>query len=304
MAGITPACAGKTLFALGRRDKAVDHPRMCGKDDDSNITRVYGWGSPPHVRERLTDKWDDFARARITPACAGKTASLRIYAVRYGDHPRMCGKDQVESDKVKDRLGSPPHVRERQYFVLVLFSGRRITPACAGKTAIHMTRYRVNRDHPRMCGKDDINGSDIELATGSPPHVRERRLMEQENGSAYRITPACAGKTRPPTRCTSRHRDHPRMCGKDRSIVFHPDYGIGSPPHVRERLVCDGFNGRDAGITPACAGKTHRHQPNNTTFQDHPRMCGKDSDCYTNVKNVLGSPPHVRERQLKKDRSK
>ena len=55
-------------------------------------------------------------------------------ACRFGDHPRMCGKDTNYTPKMLKRSGSPPHVRERhgEYHNNIPPCG--ITPACAGKT--------------------------------------------------------------------------------------------------------------------------------------------------------------------------
>ena len=51
-AGITPACAGKTLFECALLCVDGDHPRMCGKDRWQDAPAASGRGSPPHVRER------------------------------------------------------------------------------------------------------------------------------------------------------------------------------------------------------------------------------------------------------------
>ena len=49
---ITPACAGKTLAAVGGGDGCGDHPRMRGEDGqiDDHIGELCG--SPPHARGR------------------------------------------------------------------------------------------------------------------------------------------------------------------------------------------------------------------------------------------------------------
>ena len=70
---ITPACAGKTVSASCTDLVAQDHPRMCGKDW-KHTKQLRPWiGSPPHVRERLAQKEEEFWNMGITPACAGKT---------------------------------------------------------------------------------------------------------------------------------------------------------------------------------------------------------------------------------------
>ena len=48
-----------------------------------------------------------------------------------------------------------------------------------------------------MCGKDIYLVVNFFWLLGSPPHVRERLDTEQIKYWAPRITPACAGKTKP-----------------------------------------------------------------------------------------------------------
>ena len=92
---ITPACAGKTSDVRTIRRCAGDHPRMCRKDLLRGALTRGGGGSPPHVRERLSDSIQELRELRITPACAGKTSPHIGCGARPGDHPRMCGKDRV-----------------------------------------------------------------------------------------------------------------------------------------------------------------------------------------------------------------
>ena len=74
--------------------------------------------------------------------------------------------------------------------------------------------------------------------------------------AGYRITPACAGKTRAGIRSIADRQDHPRLRGKDLLISLYMLYAKGSPPLARERLRCRGNVRIGKGITPACAGKT------------------------------------------------
>ena len=50
------------------------------------------------------------------------------------------------------------------------------------------------------------------------------------------ITPACAGRTQLLELGFREVEDHPRMCGKDRTILKFEFERLGSPPHVREGL--------------------------------------------------------------------
>ena len=64
---------------------------------------------------------------------------------------------------------------------------------------------------------------------------------------------------------------------------------------MREGLILFNRVACFVGITPAYAGRTGGDTAALTDFEDHPRVCGKDSSM--NFKNCLsaGSPPRVRE---------
>ena len=71
------------------------------------------WESPPLVRERPDVMAYTACSFGITPARAGKTASVRIFRTDCQDHPRSCEKDDVFTQLGKTDPGSPPLVRER-----------------------------------------------------------------------------------------------------------------------------------------------------------------------------------------------
>ena len=171
-----------------------------------------------------------------------------------------------------------------------------ITPACAGKTLETTTLPVELRDHPRMCGKDYLVLFQRRQQQGSPPHVRERLFNMSMPPFILRITPACAGKTAACLRPQRPDGDHPRMCGKDDDYRVLRQLRQGSPPHVRERLYAGYYALRDYRITPACAGKTDHGNHGPEQPEDHPRMCGKDTDAKAIDGSGEGSPPHVRER--------
>ena len=92
--------------------------------------------------------------SRITPARAGKTASITSLDEEHRDHPRSCGKDAVFEIFHRLLEGSPPLVRER--LILGVDDGKQqgITPARAGKTVHDSQPGILSQDHPRSCGKD------------------------------------------------------------------------------------------------------------------------------------------------------
>ena len=53
----------------------------------------------------------------------------------------------------------------------IIYKGR-ITPACAGKRFVLGHRFRLQRDHPRLCGEKLLLLLVLVLDLGSPPLVR------------------------------------------------------------------------------------------------------------------------------------
>ena len=132
--GITPACAGKTKKTLDAIADGGDHPRVCGKNRLTPKRSMIPWGSPPRVREKRNSEMVFKSYSGITPACAGKTATVKSSSKFSEDHPRVCGKN-IPSDSNGERgSGSPPRVREKRNLRPCSTSTTGITPACAGKT--------------------------------------------------------------------------------------------------------------------------------------------------------------------------
>ena len=116
----------------------------------------------------------------------------------------------------------------------------RITPACAGKTCGFSAFIDKSEDHPRVCGENATNASDIMPARGSPPRVRGKRLTHPALSSHKRITPACAGKTTIWEDNYKGFKDHPRVCGENLVILIPRHCKIGSPPRVRGKHFGNG----------------------------------------------------------------
>ncbi len=87
--------------------------------------------------------------------------------------------------------------------------------------------------------------------------MRERLAAHRKEQLKRRITPAYAGKTLKQNTIKTLSKDHPRVCGKDFSLMHLRASCVGSPPRMRERLIELKNNEDILGITPAYAGKTH-----------------------------------------------
>ena len=122
-AGITPACAGKTLLPRLPSQFSRDHPRVCGENRYSSDRVTLFRGSPPRVRGKLRAHNSRAHAVRITPACAGKTYLWK--------HPSALHR------------GSPPRVRGKLITAAAAASSLGITPACAGKTPQNWFRWYI-----------------------------------------------------------------------------------------------------------------------------------------------------------------
>ena len=132
---------------------------------------------------------------RITPADAGENAA--IISLRFS------------------RIGSPPRMRGKRLRIAVRILGCRITPADAGKTQTKKHFTLSTTDHPRGCGENSHRQQFFLFSLGSPPRMRGKLFCHSLISSAYRITPADAGKTAFGCIPQAAARDHPRGCGEN-----------------------------------------------------------------------------------------
>ena len=168
---------------------------MCGENRRRAAAPRPTQGSPPRVRGKPAAAVASYIGYRITPACAGKTCSLRVRASRRRDHPRVCGENVRPCRCPRWGTGSPPRVRGKRVLRLHFRRPRGITPACAGKTCIALIRRAIGEDHPRVCGENFMAGIRKGYPLGSPPRVRGKLSVFPSPAESARITPACAGKT-------------------------------------------------------------------------------------------------------------
>ena len=106
-----------------------------------------------------------------------------------------------------------------------------------------------------MCGEKGLPTLRYSPQSGSPPHVRGKEQQLTNAADQVRITPAYAGKSTPTAGRFGQCRDHPRTCGEKGQRPLHGRYPLGSPPHMRGKVLQNGVLAFEFGITPACAGK-------------------------------------------------
>ena len=89
---ITPAWAGKSGRTLGRTRPERDHPRVGGEKLILYTDRCLKPGSPPRGRGKASCTINVRAISGITPAWAGKSATLEKARATKQDHPRVGGE--------------------------------------------------------------------------------------------------------------------------------------------------------------------------------------------------------------------
>ncbi len=186
------------------------------------------------MRETQLSHLNVYPMFRITPAYAGNTHYNTNERLVSWDHPRVCGKHAYLIPYRNHGKGSPPRMRETPVLLINSLSPYRITPAYAGNTQ-HSKRDR-NRpeDHPRVCGKHKYKKTGKSTRRGSPPRMRETRLITFSAMLFLRITPAYAGNTKLGPQRQHARGDHPRVCGKHWQFARHMIHALGSPPRMRE----------------------------------------------------------------------
>ena len=170
--GITPAYAGKSRAAGLVIVSGRDHPRVCGEKYAALVRDFCRQGSPPRMRGKDDLVTDMLARARITPAYAGKSCSLRFSSGQCRDHPRVCGEKENEGSRRHYKLGSPPRMRGKVVLCPDVLLSLGITPAYAGKRPCIGSVISGPRDHPRVCGEKHPAFSFVHSFRGSPPRMR------------------------------------------------------------------------------------------------------------------------------------
>ena len=137
-------------------------------------------------------------------------------------------------------LRSPPRMRGKAKNRCRSCPLTRITPACAGKRLVRLTKKPLPGDHPRVCGKKAVTRYFRLDTAGSPPRMRGKAVDgagQSEGGE-----------------------DHPRVCGEKSTTSEDAGSLPGSPPRMRGKGSRMTRATSMVGITPACAGKSARRQ--------------------------------------------
>ena len=133
---------------------------------------------------------------------------------------------------------------------------------------------------------------------GSPPRGRGKDFMFCGQHLVIRITPAWTGKRSQVAAALQSGWDHPRVGGEKFVDESHFYKNLGSPPHGRGNADPKRHRTRQAGITPAWAGKRRSESCRTTGRRDHPRMGGEKRAEKVFKRSGAGSPPRRRGKAL------
>ena len=272
---ISPACAGNTSSWTGSARGASDQPRVRGEHVVVRLQALGGLGSAPRARGTLSSPIRRRLPTRISPACAGNTWNRCSGMTTGSDQPRVRGEHARSRGTCWTTTGSAPRARgthelaERRQWIV------RISPACAGNTITGKSRQPRTPDQPRVRGEHDSAEKAFQVIDGSAPRARGTRCTLPRSQSRRRISPACAGNTRPTGGRRGTCSDQPRVRGEhsfNRSpLRFH----AGSAPRARGTRLARQHAAQRGRISPACAGNTHAAVCSGPRRTDQPRVRGE-----------------------------
>ena len=200
----------------------------------------------------MGDRWR--LCTRIIPARAGFTGGFALSGPFVKDHPRSRGVYPPTTTNPPSRAGSSPLARGLPAWEHCALAGRRIIPARAGFTELHIRGNAIDGDHPRSRGVYRFMGDGLVGIVGSSPLARGLHDRGVLPSFCWRIIPARAGFTRLSSIGSMRTPDHPRSRG-----VYSPSK-TGARP--------------SPGSSPLARGLPGGGQEQAEDRTDHPRSRG------------------------------
>ena len=191
------------------------HPRGCGEHHGPASAGVRERGSSPRVRGKQPSTPSKSVKARLIPAGAGKTLIHSLELAPGSAHPRRCGENFSSASRAASYRGSSPQVRGKHSNTRLRHEPRRLIPAGAGKTWQGIVNVVTWAAHPRRCGENRDNDTQLDDYDGSSPQVRGKPYLVEETRTPGRLIPAGAGKTFVFDTWTTSPAAHPRRCGEN-----------------------------------------------------------------------------------------
>ena len=129
---------------------------------------------------------------------------------------------------------------------------------------------------------------------GSSPLTRGKPENGFSLGTAWRLIPAHAGKTRVSERRVERQGAHPRSRGENQESEGPVSAKKGSSPLTRGKHVAHRKVRWEVGLIPAHAGKTRQKPATEAKIGAHPRSRGENGRTTQWLVRAQGSSPLTR----------
>ena len=195
ISGSIPACAGETRICWVCRQCYEVYPRVCGGNSRSSLARSRPVGLSPRVRGKQMEEGDVRMLQGSIPACAGETPWTPWTPWTPEVYPRVCGGNPAAYPIGILSQGLSPRVRGKRLIALLVQDTQGSIPACAGETKRALSRGRVKRVYPRVCGGNRTDVAASGRLQGLSPRVRGKLISRPLVGDIPRSIPACAGET-------------------------------------------------------------------------------------------------------------
>ena len=151
--GLIPAHAGSTQGPQGRGGAGWAHPRSRGEHRQRSKVFMSAPGSSPLTRGARDVLKAGVTAARLIPAHAGSTSSVRSISVSGSAHPRSRGEHGNVRKHIRVNIGSSPLTRGARRPGAGLIPRLGLIPAHAGSTYPHYPRQPPDEAHPRSRGE-------------------------------------------------------------------------------------------------------------------------------------------------------
>ena len=224
------------------------HPHVCG-EIGCDCRQAHRATVHPHVCGEIIWVATPDRRGRFTPTCVGKSRCQVVVRTRTV-HPHVCG-EIAAADHRTWAFGSPPRVWGNHCDRSGVYTARRFTPTCVGKSD-RGALYRRDAVHPHVCG--EISAWQTARRHGSPPRVW--------------------GILSPRLDFVYRHGSPPRVWGNPRGRQAEHATS-GSPPRVWGNHRARGASYAPVGSPPRVWGIASCHPRGADRPSVHPHVCGK-----------------------------
>ena len=194
------------------------------------------------------------------------------------DHPRIRGTNFAWFLQITYGAGSPPHTRDKSYWMNTLYS--------------------IFRNHPRIRGTNGYLSIGPFFLMGSSPHTRDKYIQATLQYCVLGIIPAYAGQISSLFFLKASQRDHPRIRGKNSKNGGQMKYPMGSSPHTRDKYREYFYISKIDRIIPAYAGQMLQIQISGFCLRDHPRIRGTNQFRKNSLFRLKGSSPHTRDKYV------